>query len=108
MSETGLMQIFANILPETKASLDKMCEVSGLSLGEIIDRMALKWHAKDPEHAAQLILDDTIIHTRDLTPEDFNLTVAIVLAVIKESLSMDEPQAIKKLLGDIETKLNKE
>ena len=108
MSETGLMQIYANVLPETKASLDKMCEVSGLSLGEIIDRMALKWHAKDPEHAAQLILDDTIIHTRDLTPEDFNLTVAIVLAVIKESLSMDEPQAIKKLLGDIETKLNKE
>lgn len=108
MSETGLMLISANVLPATKASLDKMCEVSGLSLGEIIDRMALKWHAKGPEHAAQLILDDTIIHTRDLTPEDFNLTVGIVLAVIKESLSIDEPQAIKKLLVDIEAKLNKE
>ncbi len=107
MSKTGLLQITANVLPETKASLDKMCEVSGLSLGEIIDRMALKWHANDPEHAAQLILDDTIIHTRDLTPEDFNLTVEIVLAVIKESLSINEPQAIKKLLDDIEAKLGR-
>ena len=43
-----------------------------------------------------------IIHTRDLSPEDFNLTVYGILAVIKRSLSKDEPEAIKKVIDEIE------
>ena len=102
MDKTGLTEITATVLQQTKNSIEGMCEVSGLSIGEIIDRMILKWSAKDPEHATQLILDDMVIHTKDLSPEDFNLTVYCILAVIKRSLSKDEPEAIKKVIDEIE------
>lgn len=102
MDKTGLTEITATVLQQTKNSIEGMCEVSGLSIGEIIDRMALKWSAKDPEHAMQLILDDMIIHARDLSPEDFNLTVLGILAVLKRSLSKDEPDAIRKVIDEIE------
>ena len=74
MDKTGLTEITATVLQQTKNSIEGMCEVSGLSIGEIIDRMALKWSAKDPEHATQLILDDMIIHTRNLSPEDTRIS----------------------------------
>ena len=45
---------------------------------------------------------DMIIHTRDLSPEDFNLTVLGILAVLKRSLSKDEPDAIRKVIDEIE------
>ena len=48
MDKTGLTEITATVLQQTKNSIEGMCEVSGLSIGEIIDRMALKWSAKDP------------------------------------------------------------
>lgn len=102
MEKTSLTEITATVLQQTKDSIEGMCEASGLSIGEIIDRMALKWSAKDPEHAMQLILDDMVIHTRDLSPEDFNLTVAGILAVIKMSLTKDEPDAISKVIEEIE------
>ena len=102
MDKTALTEIKATVLQQTKNSIEGMCEVSGLSMGEIIDRMALKWSAKDPEHATQLILDDMIIHTRDLSPEDFDKTVFGILVVLKKSLSIDEPDAIKKVIDEIE------
>lgn len=102
MEKTNLTEITATVLQQTKDSIDGMCEVSGLSAGEIIDRMALNWNAKVPEHAIQLILDDMVIHTKNLSPEDFNLTVYGILAVIKRSLSKDEPEAIKKVIDEIE------
>lgn len=105
MKKTNLTEITATVLQQTKDSIESMCEVSGLSVGEIIDRMALNWSAKDPDHAIQLILDDMVIHTRNLSPADFNLTVAGILAVLKRGLAKDEPEAIKKVLEEIEQML---
>lgn len=102
MDKTGLTEITATVLQQTKNSIEGMCGISELSMGEIIDRMALKWSAKDPEHAIQLILDDMIIHTRNLSSEDFNQTVLGILLVLKRSLSKDEPNAIKKVMEEIE------
>ena len=73
------------------------------SVGEIIDRMALKMHAKDGEHAAQLILYSMITYTRNLSPDEFNKAIWIVLSVIKESLSVNEPEAILKVIRQIES-----
>lgn len=102
MEKTNFEEITATVLPQTKNALENMSEVSGISVGEIIDRMTLKWSPKDPEYAAQLILDEMVIHSRYLGPEDFNRTVSIVLAVIKKSLAIDEPEAIKKFIDEIE------
>ena len=42
MSENNLTQITATVLPQTKESIEGICDASGLSVGEIIDRMSLK------------------------------------------------------------------
>lgn len=105
MSENNLTQITATVLPQTKESIEGICDTSGLSVGEIIDRMALKMHAKDAEHAAQLILDSMITYTRNLSSDEFNKAIWIVLSVIKESLSVNEPEAILKVIQQIESTL---
>ena len=40
MSENNLTQITATVLSQTKESIEGICDASGLSVGEIIDRMA--------------------------------------------------------------------
>ena len=67
--------------------------------------MALKMNAKDAEHTAQLILDSMITYTRNLGSDEFNKTIWIVLPVIKESLSVNEPEAILKVIRQIESTL---
>ena len=105
MSKNSLCNISAYVLPITKSSLQEMQEASGLSCGELIDRMVHNWHAKDPEIAAQLILDAISIHTRNLNKKDFNATMCFVLSVIKESLSTDEPDPVNTIIKQIESTL---
>lgn len=105
MEKTSLTEITVTVLQQTKNSIEVVCETSGLSIGEIIDRMALNWSANDLDHTIKLILDDMVIHTRNLSPDDFNLTVIGILDVIKRSLAKDNPKAIKKVIEEIEQML---
>lgn len=82
----SLCKLSANILPQTKKSLDELKEATGLSEGEIIDRVLVRWQAKDPQTAAQLILDAIMIHTYLLTPEELSQSIIEVVTVLKNSI----------------------
>ena len=108
MSKNSLCNISAEVLPITKRTLEEIQETTGLSCGELIDRMVHNWHANDPETAAQLILDAISIHTRNLNKKDFNTAICVILSVIKASLSTEEPDPIKAIIEQIENTLPRE
>lgn len=98
-------EITVKVLSETEASLLESSELTGMSAGQLIDRMTLNWEADNPEVAAILILQDMITHIQKLDQEQINQAFMIVLGVIKESLAKDEPEIIKKLVAQIESLL---
>lgn len=95
----------ATVLNKTEEALKHMGELSGLSAGEVIDRLVVNWEAHDAVFASQLILEDMVMHTRLLDREHLNLTFAIVLSVIKKSMSDDEPEALKRLVEELSAML---
>ena len=99
----SLCKLSANILPQTKKSLDELKEATGLSEGEILDRVLVRWQAKDPQTAAQLILDAIMIHTYLLTPEELSQSIVEVVTVLKNSLQgieMDDELINKEFSND--------
>ena len=99
----SLCKLSANILPQTKKCLDELKEATGLSEGEIIDRVLVRWQAKDPQTAAQLILDAIMIHTYLLTPEELSQSIVEVVTVLKNSLQgieMDDELIKKEFSND--------
>lgn len=98
-------EITVKVLSETEASLLESSELTGMSAGQLIDRMTLNWEADNPEVAAILILQDMITHIQKLDQEQINQAFMIVLGVIKESLAKYEPEIIKKLVAQIESLL---
>lgn len=95
----------ATVLYKTEEALKNLSEVSGLSVGEIIDRLVVNWEAHDAVYPSQLILEDMVMHTQKLDRKHLNLTFAIVLSVIKKSMSDDEPEALKRIVEELDAML---
>ena len=79
------------VLDTTKKSLETVAEEMGVSVGELIDRMALNWEVKDSTYAAQLILEDMILHFSHL--EDYQIDEALVIVLNVLKLCDDTPTA---------------
>ncbi len=92
----------ATILCKTDESLKQLCEVSGLSVGEVIDRLIINWEAHDAIFASQLILEDMLMHTRLLDREQLSLTFTIILSVIKKSMNEDDPDSLKRVVEELD------
>ena len=71
----SLCELNTSVLPQTMTALGELKEATGLSEGEIIDRVLVRWQAKDPQTAAQLILDAILIYTNQLGSDDFNKAI---------------------------------
>ena len=98
----SLCELNTTVLPQTMTALGELKEATGLSEGEIIDRVLVRWQAKDPQTAAQLILDAILIHTNQLGSDDFNKAILGVLTLLKGSLSDTEPKEIVETIEVLE------
>ena len=99
----SLCELNTTVLPQTMTALGELKEATGLSEGEIIDRVLVRWQAKDPQTAAQLILDAIMIHTYLLTPEELSQSIVEVVTVLKNSLQgieMDDELIKKEFSND--------
>ena len=93
-------QIEANILNETKASLEKHAKRLHLSIGEIIDRLTQHFSCSDPDIAANLLFFENLgMITKDQTDEQFYETIKNVVVILltnafnsesKRQIFMDE------------------
>ncbi len=76
--------ISITVLKETEEALKSASNAVGVTVGEIVDRLALNWQVKDPAYAAQMILEEMIIHTSGLSKEEVNDVFVIVFSIIQQ------------------------
>lgn len=95
------------VLSNTKEVIEKICKSIGLTSGELIDRLILRWEPQEPMCAAQLILDNIYINTRKMNNSQFDKTIAIVFNVIKECLNKDGLKSLAPIIEDFDALLAK-
>lgn len=98
-------EIQLTVLNITKEILNETSEKTGMTSGELIDRLVLKWEPRNPMCAAQLILDSIVIYTRKMNDEQFDKTIAVVFGVVKECLKKDGLKSLRGIFEQFETAL---
>lgn len=101
-----LMELNTTVCKETKEVLDALSDASGLSAGEVIDRMILAVSPSNVEKAYLLILDQLLIATQRLNHEQFNEVVLMVLKALEDAFAKDEPEEIVSTLQGLVEKLS--
>ena len=100
-----LNELNITVCKETKDILDALSKASGLSAGEVIDRMILAVSPSNTEKAYLLILDQILIATQRLNHEQFNEVILMVLKALEDAFAKDEPEEIVSTLKNIVEKL---
>lgn len=100
-----LSEINATVVTKTKNTLEGIEKLTGLTVGEILDRMVLNCCPTDTDKAYLLILDNILISTENLNQEQFNETIYKVLKALEDCFAVDEPEKIKNTLKGIVDKL---
>jgi len=85
------------VLETTKNALELRASKLKMSVGDILDRVVLNWKAQDPVYAAQLVLEDLMIHFEDLKDYQIEETLSIILTVLRKCTKSGDlsPKAIK-------------
>ena len=100
-----LAEINATVVSKTKETLEALATASGLSVGEVIDRMLLAVSPSDVNDAYLIILDQLLIATQRLEAEQFNEVILMVLKTLEDAFAKDEPEEIVSTLKNIVEKL---
>ncbi len=81
------------VLENTAERLNQISEVTGVSVGEQIDRLCFNFHPYDAGLATQMICESIVAHTCNLDDTQFDLTMYLVLtsflSVLKKEKSKD-------------------
>lgn len=104
--EKKLAEINATVVPKTKETLEALATASGLSIGEVIDRMLLAVSPSDVNDAYLLILDQVLIATQRLEHDQFNEVILMVLKALEDAFAKDEPEEIVSTLKNVVNKLS--
>lgn len=104
--EKKWMELNTTVRMESKELLDALADASGLSVGEVIDRMLLAVSPSDVNNAFLLILDQVLIATQRLNQEQFNEVILKVLKSLEDAFAKDEPEEIVSTLKKIVEKLS--
>lgn len=104
--ENKLTEINATVVSKTKETLEALANASGLSIGEVIDRMLLAVSPSDVNDAYLIILDQLLIATQRLEHDQFNEVVLMVLKALEDAFAKDEPKEIVSTLQGLVAKLS--
>lgn len=101
-----IAEINVKVLTKSKEILENIAETGGLSIGEVIDRMVLKFCPDNVEDAHLLILEYILIITEHLTREQLDETMLKVLTVLESACVNDEPNELTTTFKRVIDKLN--
>lgn len=100
-------RIILEVQSETEESIMKNCELSGLTPGQVIDRLASNYKTTDPGLASLIICDNILYTVQDQTEEEYNQTISEVVKMLLLSSKAEAPSIdkLKELLETLEDKL---
>lgn len=84
------------VLKITEKALSDIAKEMGMTVGEVIDRVALNWKAQDPVYAAQLILEEIAIIFHHLKKNQAGESLVFVLNVLNLCNNDYSAESIKK------------
>lgn len=90
---TEKVTITAEIMKDTAERLEQICEMTGMSVGEQIDRLCFNYHPYDAGLAAQMICESIVAHTSNLDDMQFDLAIYMVLNLFTKVLEKDNDKA---------------
>lgn len=99
--QSKLQNLKVTVMSQTAEYLKKTSAVSGITMGEIIDKLCLKLTAHEPAMAAELILEDFVIHIQNMEDQEVFETIALVLSSIRKILGSGMPGNIRQTIEDI-------
>lgn len=76
----------AEVMKDTIDRLNHIYNVTGVTVGEQIDRLCFNFHPNDSGLAAQMICESIVAHTSNLDEAQFDLTMFIVLSMFSKVL----------------------
>ena len=82
MAEKKTMEISATVMRQTYEMLLESSEALGLSIGEMIDRLALDITCRDPKMTAIVLSDHIMIATKNQTDQEMLDTITRLFALI--------------------------
>ena len=99
-NDTGLVEISAVILEQTKEVLDSISEGATLTIGEAIDRLALKMAPRNSEMAVSIALDQVVASLSALTREEFEDAYFEIAATLAAFLPREKVNSIRRAAID--------
>ena len=85
--------LIAEVLKDTADRLNDISEVTGISVGEQIDRLCFNFHPYDAGLAAHMICESIVAHTSNLDDAQFDLAIYMVLNIFTKVLEKDDDKA---------------
>jgi len=86
-------QIEATVMKMTAEGLEKLSNETGLSVGEVIDRLTMQMKAKDKDLAVSIAYQEVIMQLSNLPQEETNSAflelVTVLLAMVPEEYVED-------------------
>jgi len=86
-------QIEATVMKMTAESLEKLSNETGLSIGEVIDRLTMQMKAKDKDLAVSIAYQEVIMQLSNLPQEETDVAflelVTVLLAMVPEEYVED-------------------
>lgn len=93
--------ITVEVLTDTADKLNTVYERHGIPVGEQIDRMTFNFHPYDVGLAAHLICEEILSCTVNFDQAQFNLTIYMVLNILKKCFADGEPDALRRIVDEL-------
>lgn len=95
-------KITATVLRKTKETLEDNSRITGLSVGEVIDRFALRFKPHTPEVAAILIFEYILIALQGLESEQIPKALEGVFLLTRQILQGEKAESMQSLMDEFD------
>lgn len=111
MSENKrIFEMNIKVIKETKDSIEELSEQTGMTPGEVVDRLLLTCSPTDSETAYLFMMDNFMINMKNLNGDQFNEVIIKFLTTLESGFDGKEPkemrESVKRFLEKLEKKKN--
>ena len=108
MSENNrIVEMNVKVIRETKETIEKLSEQTGMTTGEVVDRLLLTCSPTDAETAFLFMMDNFMINMKNLNSVQFNEVILKFLKTLDSGCKDNEPDEMREVLDRLMEKIEK-
>lgn len=94
--KSKLKKIKATVMPQTEKGLKILMESTGLTMGEVIDRLTLQMYPEQMEHAVQLAAELVFFSISKVPKEQFEDALMNIIILLAEFVPADHLKGLEQ------------